>query len=464
MRTFKKRLSLLLIMAITLTMSMGLFTVAFAEDETNEIVLIVRDETADPVIEKAYTQEMLEALAKDRLSYSGRNNGDSCKILTGVKGVLLVDLFANAGITNYQDKSVYMDCDKPASLNGDILFATRYYYPDLKDLNAVTGPIDKVLADSQKVEVKPCFGLEVPGQTDTKVLFGQENPSDRNWPCCYDAITGLYVREKNTDIGKYDEPVATVKDGSLVVRGTTVGFTVKPTDKKCGFIYYTTDGSEPDAYNSTVYNFCPAAVGVEKNTNPITISKKGTTTVKAYTTAIGKGSSDVVTYKYTVNEPTSVTLDTKYYTYTGKTITPKIKTVKAGELTIPKSGYTVKGSVSTGVKKAVVTGTGEYTGSVNVYYHIRPKKGCIRSVKAGKNKLTVRWYKRYGSITKYQIAYKKAGTSTWHYKYVSPKYTSCTLTKLSKNKEYYVKVRAYTRNTYGTAYGLYSDVKTKKTN
>jgi hypothetical protein len=60
----------------------------------------------------------------------------------------------------------------------------------------------------------------------------------------------------------------------------------------------------------------------------------------------------------------------------------------------------------------------------------------------------------------YQIAYKKSGSSSWKYKTVTD--TKKTLTGLSKNKKYTVKVRAYKSIGGKKYYTAYSASKTTK--
>ena len=80
-----------------------------------------------------------------------------------------------------------------------------------------------------------------------------------------------------------------------------------------------------------------------------------------------------------------------------------------------------------------------------VYVQVVPKAMKVKSLKAGKKSLTVKWKKQSG-ITGYQIEYstKKDFSSGVKKKTVkSAKKTSLKLTKLKAKKKYYVRIRSY---------------------
>ncbi|BBH26753.1 hypothetical protein SG0102_16870 [Intestinibaculum porci] len=89
---------------------------------------------------------------------------------------------------------------------------------------------------------------------------------------------------------------------------------------------------------------------------------------------------------------------------------------------------------------------------VNVY---KPAKVKIKSIKAGKKKLTVKW-KKSKHARKYKVYYRVKGTKKWKSKTV--KKTSCTIKKLKSKKTYQVRVRAINL----TLKGKYSKTKTVK--
>jgi beta-N-acetylhexosaminidase len=90
----------------------------------------------------------------------------------------------------------------------------------------------------------------------------------------------------------------------------------------------------------------------------------------------------------------------------------------------------------------------------------KPDKAEIKSLKAGKSKLTVTMSaapsKKGG--THYRIAYKVKGSSKWHYK--TTKSAKLTISKLKSGKKYIVKARAY-KTVDGKEYcGAWSKTKT----
>lgn len=95
-------------------------------------------------------------------------------------------------------------------------------------------------------------------------------------------------------------------------------------------------------------------------------------------------------------------------------------------------------------------------------YHILPKKVSISSAKSTSRRSITIKYKKVTKPTGYQIAYRKKGSSTWKYRYVSSKYASKKLTGLSRRKYYYVKVRAYKTVSGKKYFGSFSTTKKVK--
>lgn len=144
-------------------------------------------------------------------------------------------------------------------------------------------------------------------------------------------------------------------------------------------------------------------------------------------------------------------------TYTGKAIAQEVKVTAAGRTLTAGTDYTVAYSNNKAVGKATVTITakGNYSGSISKTFTIKPAKGAIKSLKAGKKKMTVKVKAQSGA--KYQIAYKVKGAKK--YKTVKVSSTSKTIKKLKKGKTYTVKVRAYKAIDGKTYYGTYSKTK-----
>ena len=113
-------------------------------------------------------------------------------------------------------------------------------------------------------------------------------------------------------------------------------------------------------------------------------------------------------------------------------------------------------NVATGKGTVKISGKGNYSGTITRSFKIVPKKPSV-SIKAGKGSLKVT--AKATGASGYQIAY--ATSAKGKLKYVTSG-TSKTL-KLSRNKTYYVKVRAYKTMDGKKYYGSYSSMKPCKT-
>lgn len=155
-------------------------------------------------------------------------------------------------------------------------------------------------------------------------------------------------------------------------------------------------------------------------------------------------------------------------TYTGKSLKPKV-TVKNGSKTL-KSGtdYTVaySGNRYVGTAKITITGRGSYTGTKIIRFKIVPKKTSLSSVKNVRSrKLSVKW-KRNTTVSGYQIQYytSKSGKDSRTVTVKGYKSTSKTLSRLTKKKWYYVRIRGYKKVSGTTYYSGWSSAKAAKIN
>lgn len=145
----------------------------------------------------------------------------------------------------------------------------------------------------------------------------------------------------------------------------------------------------------------------------------------------------------------SVKLSTTTYTYNGKVKKPAVTAKDNKNNVIPKSDYTVKyssGCKSVGNYTVTVTFRGDYSGSFVRSFRIIPKGTKVKSLKAGKKSFTVKWKAQKTQTTGYQVQYclkknfKKGAKTTTVGK---NKTVSKKITKLSKKKTYYVRIRTY---------------------
>ena len=146
--------------------------------------------------------------------------------------------------------------------------------------------------------------------------------------------------------------------------------------------------------------------------------------------------------------------------YTGKAIKPVLtlkyngKTLKAG------TDYTIKYTKNKAIGKAAITikGKGDYTGTRKITFKIIPKKTTLKSATSPKTKKIKVKYSKVSNISGYQIVYsKKADFSSK--KTVTTTKTSKTISKLTKGKTYYIKVRTYKKVGGVKYYSGYSFVK-----
>ena len=189
--------------------------------------------------------------------------------------------------------------------------------------------------------------------------------------------------------------------------------------------------------------------------------------VRSYTNVNGKvyygAWSDVKSIKTANNDITKATvsgISTK--AFTGKAITQNV-TVKVGN-TVLKNGtdYTVSYSNNKKVGKATVkiTGKGKYGGVITKTFKINPAKQEIQKLTAKSKAFFVDWAQK-GSATGYEIQYATNSkfTSAKKVTITNNKTDKTTVSKLSANKKYYVRVRSYTTVGGTKYYGAWSAVK-----
>ena len=189
--------------------------------------------------------------------------------------------------------------------------------------------------------------------------------------------------------------------------------------------------------------------------------------VRSYTNVNGKvyygAWSDIKSIKTANNDITKATvsgISTK--AFTGKAITQNV-TVKVGN-TVLKNGtdYTVSYSNNKKVGKATVkiTGKGKYGGVITKTFKINPAKQEIQKLTAKSKAFFVDWAQK-GSATGYEIQYATNSKFTGAKKVTitNNKTDKTTVSKLSGNKKYYVRVRSYTTVGGTKYYGAWSAVK-----
>lgn len=192
----------------------------------------------------------------------------------------------------------------------------------------------------------------------------------------------------------------------------------------------------------------------------------GTAVVKV----TGKGNySGTVSKNYTINalsiSSATVTLSTTSYIYDGSAKKPAVTVKLNGKTLTSGTDYSVvySNNKNIGTATVKVTGKGNYKSVVSKSFKIVPKKTTLKSLKSPKTKQMKVTYSKVSGVTGYQTTYSTSSKFTKKTtKSVNASGTSKTISKLTKGKTYYVKVRTY-KTVKGTKYySAYSSVKKVK--
>ncbi len=132
--------------------------------------------------------------------------------------------------------------------------------------------------------------------------------------------------------------------------------------------------------------------------------------------------------------------------FTGKALKPKFTVTYNDKKLVADKDYTIAWKNNTEIGKATITLTGKglYKGTKKITFLINPKAVKLSFLKAGKNKLTVKWKKGSG-IDGYEIEYSlKKSFQDAQKVSVSPASTVKTqIEQLKKGKTWYVRIRTY---------------------
>lgn len=178
-------------------------------------------------------------------------------------------------------------------------------------------------------------------------------------------------------------------------------------------------------------------------TTPASTSKDGSIVVKCSNCGDIKSTTTIAKIK-------SIALNKTSFTENGKVQKATVVAKNSANKTIAASNYTVSYSNSNSKKPGTYTATVKfngknYTGTKKLTYKINakaPAKTTVKLSKAKKTSLKASWSK-VANATSYEVQYGTSksfkGAKTVK---VSSKSSSKVLTKLKKNKKYYVRVRA----------------------
>ena len=206
-----------------------------------------------------------------------------------------------------------------------------------------------------------------------------------------------------------------------------------------GFYIYTLKGSS--------FNYTPKKIHTHTFDG-------GSVTKKATFTADGERKYTCTANDFTKTEAIPKVSDVKIektsYTYDGKAKKPAV-TVKDAKGKTLKEGtdYTVSyssGRKNVGKYKVKVNLKGNYTGSKDFEFTIKPKGTSLSKLKAGKKQFKATWKAQKTQTTGYEVQYStnknfKSGNKKVNIK--KNKTTSETVNKLKAKKKYYVRIRTY---------------------
>ncbi|MGN0395136.1 MAG: leucine-rich repeat protein [Coprococcus sp.] len=155
------------------------------------------------------------------------------------------------------------------------------------------------------------------------------------------------------------------------------------------------------------------------------------------------------------------------YAYSGKAIKPNV-TVKLNGIKL-KNGTDYKVSYSNNIRTGTATvkikGINDYSGTVTKTFKIVPKKETVLKLTSPKSRTIKVTWEKDTRATGYQIQYARNTKFTRDKKTITITKKSTvtkTISKLSKNKKYYVRIRAYKQVGSRKYYGIWSKAKSVK--
>ena len=135
-------------------------------------------------------------------------------------------------------------------------------------------------------------------------------------------------------------------------------------------------------------------------------------------------------------------------TYTGKKLKQSL-TIKNGDIVLTNGvDYSVeyKSNKKVGNATIVITGKGNYTGTVSKTFKIKPKGTSIKKLTTGSKRFKATWKAQKTQTTGYEVQYStnsKFKSGNKKVKIKKNKTISTTVKKLKGKKKYYVRIRTY---------------------
>ena len=135
-------------------------------------------------------------------------------------------------------------------------------------------------------------------------------------------------------------------------------------------------------------------------------------------------------------------------TYTGKKLKQSL-TIKNGDIVLTNGAdYSVeyKSNKKVGIATIVITGKGNYTGTVSKTFKIKPKGTSLKKLTTGSKRFKATWKAQKTQTTGYEVQYStnsKFKSGNKKVKIKKNKTISTTVKKLKGKKKYYVRIRTY---------------------
>jgi len=241
--------------------------------------------------ETKFTPDELKSM-EDALAgacYSAVNNWPAKKFIVG-KGVKLTHLLQKAGIKEDAQTIIFKAADGyNASFTREQLEEKRFCYPDLLKGSAEGAvEVPMILAWGYQEDTS---NLSEAASGKLRLLFGQTGLNDAATAAFVKGVTTIEVL--TTPPGQWGAVRAEPAPGK-VKPGT--GVVLSHPEQDLVKIYYTLDGSEPDA-KSLLYNPSTSYFRPELN-KPIQVNQ--TVTIKAIAIGFGKHNSQVAIFNYDV--------------------------------------------------------------------------------------------------------------------------------------------------------------------
>lgn len=280
---------------------------------------------------------------------------------------------------------------------------------------------------------------------------------------------------KNTVFEYYDDSYFFTIKKPKTVRVTIKSTNGEPIDGSISICTHTKYPSSDRAYDyseSLVDYKTSSSVSYVLNleANEMIYETGGYTCYNYYDISVWSSDFDFADYSLQVEDITpSASVSATKYTYNGKVHTPKV-TVKdsKGNKLVKGTDYTLKysneKSKAPGEYSVKVSYKGKYKGvkSQTFKYTIAPKAVTDLKVSSTTKKTVKISFKKATGATGY-IVYYSTSKSSGYKKLSTTSKTTITNNKLKSGKNYYFKVKAYTKTSSGkTIYSSYSNVVKQK--